>query len=109
MLETTYGIVLQKPGENEDPSRPPTPEELLQPYAKQRGFMTAHGAPNEAQAARQMLRDYMVVRKSIVFCDLLQGKTTVYISSSRNEFQSVQQEYQATKKSNRARTTTAEQ
>jgi len=59
VLETTYGIILQKPGEYEDPNRAPTPEELLQPYAKQRGFMTTHGAPNEAQAARQMLRDYI--------------------------------------------------
>lgn len=62
LLENTYGVVLQKPAEGEDPNRPPTASEFLQAYAFNRGFMTAHGLPNEAMAARIVLKDYVKVR-----------------------------------------------
>ena len=32
VLEETYGVMLPHPGEGEDPSRPPTAEELLNAY-----------------------------------------------------------------------------
>eukprot|EP01118_Nematostelium_gracile_P020210 TRINITY_DN973_c0_g1_i2.p1 TRINITY_DN973_c0_g1~~TRINITY_DN973_c0_g1_i2.p1 ORF type:complete len:645 (-),score=180.66 TRINITY_DN973_c0_g1_i2:81-2015(-) len=67
ILESTYGIILQKPGEYEDPNRPPTAEELLQAYAFNRGWMTVHGLPNESVAARVVLKDYMMGRLCYVF------------------------------------------
>jgi ribosome biogenesis GTPase A len=72
ILEKTYGFVLPTPSvdnrENstlpgsDDELRPPTPHELLQTFAAFRGFTTiAGGLPNEAQAAKILLKDYVNV------------------------------------------------
>mmetsp|Transcript_14970 Transcript_14970/g.20936 ORF Transcript_14970/g.20936 Transcript_14970/m.20936 type:complete len:646 (-) Transcript_14970:92-2029(-) len=55
-LERLYGIVLPK---SASPNDPPNPHQLLQAYAFVRGWMTVHGMPNESQAARVFLKDYV--------------------------------------------------
>uniref|UniRef100_A0AAA9SM48 Large subunit GTPase 1 homolog n=1 Tax=Bos taurus TaxID=9913 RepID=A0AAA9SM48_BOVIN len=59
VLEATYGIDIIKPREDEDPRRPPTSEELLTAYGCMRGFMTAHGQPDQPRSARYILKDYV--------------------------------------------------
>jgi ribosome biogenesis GTPase A len=60
VIEKMYGIVLPPPAEGAV-SDVPRAEEVLQAYATVRGFMTAHGSPNESQAARIILKDYVNV------------------------------------------------
>ncbi|XP_056133167.1 large subunit GTPase 1 homolog [Lampris incognitus] len=59
VLEGTYGINIILPREDEDPSRPPTAEELLMAYGYMRGFMTSHGQPDQSRSARYILKDYV--------------------------------------------------
>ncbi|XP_026131020.1 large subunit GTPase 1 homolog [Carassius auratus] len=59
VLEGTYGINIIRPREDEDPERPPTYEELLMAYGYMRGFMTAHGQPDQSRSARYVLKDYV--------------------------------------------------
>ncbi|XP_010622364.1 large subunit GTPase 1 homolog [Fukomys damarensis] len=66
VLEATYGISIVKPREDEDPHRPPTSEELLMAYGYMRGFMTAHGQPDQPRSARYILKDY--VRGKLLHC-----------------------------------------
>ncbi|XP_004834811.1 large subunit GTPase 1 homolog [Heterocephalus glaber] len=66
VLEATYGISIIKPREDEDPYRPPTSEELLTAYGYMRGFMTAHGQPDQPRSARYILKDY--VRGKLLHC-----------------------------------------
>uniref|UniRef100_H9H7H8 Large subunit GTPase 1 homolog n=1 Tax=Monodelphis domestica TaxID=13616 RepID=H9H7H8_MONDO len=66
VLEATYGIRLIRPREDEDPDRQPTSEELLTAYGSMRGFMTAHGQPDQPRAARYILKDY--VKGKLLFC-----------------------------------------
>ncbi|KAM6159701.1 large subunit GTPase 1 homolog [Erethizon dorsatum] len=66
VLEATYGISITKPREDEDPHRPPTSEELLTAYGSMRGFMTAHGQPDQPRSARYILKDY--VRGKLLHC-----------------------------------------
>jgi len=65
VLEAVYGIVLPPP----DPDYPRVlAAELLQAMAYVRGFMTRHGAPDEARAARFLLKD--MTRGRLPFCKL---------------------------------------
>jgi large subunit GTPase 1 len=58
VIEYVYGVVLPKPGFDEDPNRPPTGQEIGTAVAFMRGYMTsAVGNPNEALAARIILKD----------------------------------------------------
>lgn len=66
VLEEFYGIVMPKPGPEEDPNRQATAEELLQAHAFIRGYMTVHGSPNESISARFVLKDYVNVRTYVV-------------------------------------------
>ncbi|KAL5490975.1 hypothetical protein EMCRGX_G016186 [Ephydatia muelleri] len=66
VLEETYGVMLPRPGEGEDPSRPPTAEELLNAYGYVRGYMTSHGMPDGPRSARYILKDY--VKGRLLFC-----------------------------------------
>ncbi|XP_031813245.1 large subunit GTPase 1 homolog [Sarcophilus harrisii] len=66
VLEATYGIHIIRPREDEDPNRVPTSEELLTAYGSMRGFMTAHGQPDQPRAARYILKDY--VRGKLLYC-----------------------------------------
>ncbi|XP_023407412.1 large subunit GTPase 1 homolog isoform X1 [Loxodonta africana] len=66
VLEATYGITIIKPREDEDPHRPPTSEELLTAYGYMRGFMTAHGQPDQPRSARYILKDY--VNGKLLYC-----------------------------------------
>ncbi|KAK7127578.1 hypothetical protein R3I93_020227 [Phoxinus phoxinus] len=59
VLEGTYGINIIRPREDEDPDRLPTYEELLMAYGYMRGFMTAHGQPDQSRSARYVLKDYV--------------------------------------------------
>lgn len=59
ILEETYGILIAKPLEGEDPNRPPYAEEILLAYAYNRGFMTANGQPDQSRAARKILKDFL--------------------------------------------------
>uniref|UniRef100_W5MC05 Large subunit GTPase 1 homolog n=1 Tax=Lepisosteus oculatus TaxID=7918 RepID=W5MC05_LEPOC len=66
VLEATYGINITLPQEGEDPDRPPTAEELLVAYGYMRGFMTAHGQPDQPRSARYILKDY--VNGKLLYC-----------------------------------------
>uniref|UniRef100_A0A8C1L0M2 Large subunit GTPase 1 homolog n=1 Tax=Cyprinus carpio TaxID=7962 RepID=A0A8C1L0M2_CYPCA len=66
VLEGTYGINIIRPREDEDPDRPPTHEELLMAYGYMRGFMTAHGQPDQSRSARYILKDY--VNGKLLYC-----------------------------------------
>uniref|UniRef100_A0AAY4DW47 Large subunit GTPase 1 homolog n=1 Tax=Denticeps clupeoides TaxID=299321 RepID=A0AAY4DW47_9TELE len=66
VLEATYGINIIRPREDEDPERPPTSEELLMAYGYMRGFMTAHGQPDQSRSARYILKDY--VNGKLLYC-----------------------------------------
>uniref|UniRef100_A0A8C5UQB9 Large subunit GTPase 1 homolog n=1 Tax=Malurus cyaneus samueli TaxID=2593467 RepID=A0A8C5UQB9_9PASS len=66
ILEATYGINIIRPREDEDPDRKPTAEELLTAYGCMRGFMTAHGQPDQPRSARYVLKDY--VNGKLLYC-----------------------------------------
>ncbi|NXI44104.1 LSG1 GTPase, partial [Galbula dea] len=66
ILEATYGINIIRPREDEDPDRNPTAEELLTAYGHMRGFMTAHGQPDQPRSARYVLKDY--VNGKLLYC-----------------------------------------
>ncbi|KFV75443.1 Large subunit GTPase 1, partial [Dryobates pubescens] len=66
VLEATYGISIIRPREDEDPERKPTAEELLTAYGYMRGFMTAHGQPDQPRSARYVLKDY--VSGKLLYC-----------------------------------------
>ncbi|XP_035400314.1 large subunit GTPase 1 homolog [Cygnus atratus] len=66
ILEATYGISIIRPREDEDPDRKPTAEELLTAYGHMRGFMTAHGQPDQPRSARYVLKDY--VNGKLLYC-----------------------------------------
>ncbi|XP_050080366.1 large subunit GTPase 1 homolog [Anopheles maculipalpis] len=59
ILEDTYGIMISKPLEGEDPNRPPHSEDLLLAFAYNRGFMTANGQPDQSRGSRYVLKDYV--------------------------------------------------
>ncbi|KAJ3292675.1 hypothetical protein HK104_005116 [Borealophlyctis nickersoniae] len=61
VLEGTYGIKIKtRDGEGREVSRLPTGEELLKAYAISRGFTkSSQGNPDEARAARYVLKDYV--------------------------------------------------
>ncbi|KAI8802607.1 hypothetical protein BJ742DRAFT_538517 [Cladochytrium replicatum] len=69
VLEATYGIrirVRDEEGVDVD-DRQPTAEEMLQSYAIARGFRKSYqGNPDEARAARYMLKDY--INGKLLFC-----------------------------------------
>lgn len=65
-LECTYGIMLPRPLEGEDPMRPPTAEELLNAYGYNRGFMTQNGQPDNPRSARYILKDF--VKGKLLYC-----------------------------------------
>lgn len=66
VLEGTYGINIIRPREDEDPDRTPTYEELLMAYGYMRGYMTAHGQPDQSRSARYVLKDY--VSGKLLYC-----------------------------------------
>ncbi|XP_015113083.1 large subunit GTPase 1 homolog [Diachasma alloeum] len=59
VLEDTYGIMIPKPIDGEDPERAPTAEELLNTYGYNRGFMTQNGQPDNPRSARYVLKDFV--------------------------------------------------
>uniref|UniRef100_H0WMU6 Large subunit GTPase 1 homolog n=1 Tax=Otolemur garnettii TaxID=30611 RepID=H0WMU6_OTOGA len=75
VLEATYGINIIKPREDDDPHRPPTSEELLTAYGYMRGFMTAHGQPDQPRSARYILKDY--VSGKLLYCHPPPGRDPV--------------------------------
>ncbi|KAK5931735.1 hypothetical protein CesoFtcFv8_000028 [Champsocephalus esox] len=54
-----YGFNIIRPREDEDPDRFPSSEELLMAYGYMRGFMTAHGQPDQSRSARYILKDFV--------------------------------------------------
>jgi len=66
ILEDTYGILITKPMEGEDPNRPPHSEELLLTYGYNRGYMTANGQPDQSRSARKVLKDF--VNGKLLYC-----------------------------------------
>ncbi|XP_069831172.1 large subunit GTPase 1 homolog [Dendropsophus ebraccatus] len=66
VLEAIYGINIIRPREDEDQDRAPTSEELLAAYGYMRGFMTAHGQPDQPRSARYILKDY--VNGKLLYC-----------------------------------------
>ncbi|XP_078522423.1 large subunit GTPase 1 homolog [Lissotriton helveticus] len=66
VLEATYGINIIRPREDEDPDRAPTSEEFLTSYGYMRGYMTAHGQPDQPRSARYVLKDYVIGK--LLYC-----------------------------------------
>ena len=66
VLESLYGIMIPLPIEGEDPDRSPSSEEILDVYAFNRGFMTQNGQPDNARAARYILKDF--VTGKLLYC-----------------------------------------
>lgn len=66
ILEDNYGIMIPPPLEGEDPSRPPTSQELLNSYGFNRGFMTHKGLPDNPRSARIILKDF--VNGKLLYC-----------------------------------------
>ncbi|XP_053566180.1 large subunit GTPase 1 homolog [Bombina bombina] len=66
VLESIYGINIIRPREDEDQERAPTAEELLTTYGYMRGFMTAHGQPDQPRSSRYILKDY--VNGKLLYC-----------------------------------------
>ncbi|XP_039280154.1 large subunit GTPase 1 homolog [Nilaparvata lugens] len=66
VLEHKYGIMVARPGDGDDPHRPPTSEELLNAYAYSRGFMTQNGQPDNPRSSRYILKDF--VNGQLLFC-----------------------------------------
>ena len=63
-----YGLVLPRVGES---VASVTSEQLLTAYGTLRGFMTAGGRPDQARAARIILKDY--VAGKLLFCEAPPG------------------------------------
>lgn len=66
ILESTYGITITSLRKDDDPNWCPTAEELLSAYGCMRGFMTAHGQPDQPRSARYILKDY--VTGKLLYC-----------------------------------------
>ncbi|XP_055537026.1 large subunit GTPase 1 homolog [Wyeomyia smithii] len=66
ILEDTYGIMISKPLEGEDPTRAPFSEELLLAFSYQRGYMTANGQPDQSRGSRYVLKDF--VNGKLLYC-----------------------------------------
>ncbi|XP_073531150.1 large subunit GTPase 1 homolog [Phyllobates terribilis] len=66
VVEAIYGVNIIRPREDEDQHRAPTSEELLAAYGYMRGFMTAHGQPDQPRSARYILKDY--VNGKLLYC-----------------------------------------
>ncbi|GAB1603812.1 large subunit GTPase 1 homolog [Argonauta hians] len=66
ILEDTYGIMIPKPDEFDDPSRPPTALELLNAYGAMRGFMTQSSVPDCPRSSRYILKDY--INGKLLYC-----------------------------------------
>ncbi|XP_062561848.1 large subunit GTPase 1 homolog [Armigeres subalbatus] len=66
ILEDTYGIMITKPLEAEDPNRPPFAEEFLLAFAYNRGYMTANGQPDQSRGSRYVLKDF--VNGKLLYC-----------------------------------------
>ncbi|XP_068137256.1 large subunit GTPase 1 homolog [Hyperolius riggenbachi] len=66
VLEAIYGISIIRPREDDDQDRAPTSEELLRAYGYMRGFMTAHGQPDQPRSARYILKDF--VSGKLLYC-----------------------------------------
>lgn len=66
VLEATYGIMIPRPHETEDPNRAPTSEELLNAYGYMRGYMTQSGVPDNPRASRYVLKDF--VNGRLLYC-----------------------------------------
>jgi len=58
-LEVTYGILIPKPKEDEDPERVPTVEEFCAAFAVSHGYMNHKGMPDVQRSARVILKDYV--------------------------------------------------
>jgi len=64
VLEAKYGLVLQQESQL-------TCEQLLGAYGVLRGFMTSGGRPDQARAARLLLKDYVAGR--LLYCEAPPG------------------------------------
>uniref|UniRef100_UPI00398F7076 large subunit GTPase 1 homolog n=1 Tax=Pristiophorus japonicus TaxID=55135 RepID=UPI00398F7076 len=84
VLEATYGINIIRPREDEDPDRQPTSEELLTAYGYMRGFMTAHGQPDQPRTARYILKDY--VTGKLLYCHPPPGIDPAYFQFHHAKF-----------------------
>ncbi|XP_063934596.1 large subunit GTPase 1 homolog isoform X2 [Zophobas morio] len=65
-LESTYGLHIVRPCEEEDPERPATGYELLHAFGNARGFMTSHGLPEVQKSARILIKDY--IKGKLLYC-----------------------------------------
>jgi hypothetical protein len=87
VFEALYGITLPAPAMHEPADRPPTSRELLNCFASAcccccwwwwwwtgsdrtgtvaRGLMSPHGLPDDARAARRILKDYVNARSLVL-------------------------------------------
>ncbi|XP_072330396.1 large subunit GTPase 1 homolog [Scyliorhinus torazame] len=85
ILEATYGINIIRPREDENPDRQPTSEELLTAYGYMRGFMTAHGQPDQPRTARYILKDYVTGKLS--YCHSPPGIDPAHFQFQHTKFE----------------------
>ncbi|XP_078420021.1 large subunit GTPase 1 homolog [Cetorhinus maximus] len=85
VLEAIYGINIIRPREDEDPDRQPTSEELLTAYGYMRGFMTAHGQPDQPRTARYILKDY--VTGKLLYCHSPPGIDPAHFQFQHTKFE----------------------
>eukprot|EP00009_Paramoeba_aestuarina_P005070 CAMPEP_0201520216 /NCGR_PEP_ID=MMETSP0161_2-20130828/10569_1 /ASSEMBLY_ACC=CAM_ASM_000251 /TAXON_ID=180227 /ORGANISM="Neoparamoeba aestuarina, Strain SoJaBio B1-5/56/2" /LENGTH=324 /DNA_ID=CAMNT_0047918509 /DNA_START=60 /DNA_END=1034 /DNA_ORIENTATION=- len=58
-LEHVYNIAIPKPAPHLPPDTIPSPDDLLNSYARARGHMSVQGRPDESRAARIILKDFV--------------------------------------------------
>lgn len=63
IFESTYGIVLPKPDDDESPLKS---DELLNSFGYMRGFMTQRGLPDNPRSSRYILKDFVVGK--LLYC-----------------------------------------
>ncbi|KAG0467747.1 hypothetical protein HPP92_017075 [Vanilla planifolia] len=87
----------QKPKPYEQQSRPPTAAELLRAYCSSRGHVSSSGLPDETQAARQILKDY--VDGKIPHFELPSKTTTTSTDAKENNLMAMEEQNTSTDES----------
>jgi len=66
ILESTYGINIQRSLNNNGPNPLPSGEDFVSSYAKMRGYMTSSGQPDCPRASRYIIKDYL--KGKLLYC-----------------------------------------
>lgn len=87
IFESLYGLILKKPGSDQDSNRNVSSLELLTVYGYSRGFMTQRGLPDTSKSAKFILKDF--VTGKLLYCyappNVKQDEYHQYINKITNE------------------------